>query len=318
MQHFRAGSALARAVAAAGLVLLSIVASTCAPAHANTGFDDPVGATELLVLANLERTAAGLALLEARGDAYEVAVEHSRRMAVVGEIFHNDGYFTSEMRQRLGAKVLGENVARNQSVADAHRRLMASPGHRANLLDPRFTVVGMAVVRSADGTGFVTQSFLQPAGRQTSTSVAAAPTPPAATTPSPIQAPSPREPEPPAPTPRSVVAPAPVDAPPPPTLSGGAEPATLSAGPAPTAPPTDPSPTAPAQADVAVGSAASELGGRSPTSSLRPSHDVASPSMSDSGATWHTAPTLLVEVVAVALLFGVVASALRIRRHSST
>jgi uncharacterized protein YkwD len=40
----------------------------------------------------------------------------------------------------------GENVARASSASEAHRMLMNSPGHRQNLVDPRFTHVGIGIV----------------------------------------------------------------------------------------------------------------------------------------------------------------------------
>lgn len=177
--------------------MVALTFGAFAPVRAADPFvvDDPVGAAQLLVLANAERAAAGLPPLEARLDVTELAAEHSRRMAEAGDISHNDAYFTSAVRQRLGARSLGENVAMNKSADDAHRRLMLSPGHRANLMNPKFTVVGMAVVRGADGMGFITQDFVEPAGARPLVSA-------------PVPAPVPA-PEPPAPQPEPQPAPAP-------------------------------------------------------------------------------------------------------------
>jgi len=47
-------------------------------------------------------------------------------------------------------------------VESAHARLMNSRGHRANLLNPRFSVAGFAVVQAPDGRYFITENFLQP------------------------------------------------------------------------------------------------------------------------------------------------------------
>jgi len=41
---------------------------------------------------------------------------------------------------------LGENVGKGGSITAIHRAYMASPGHRANVLDPRFTEIGTAAV----------------------------------------------------------------------------------------------------------------------------------------------------------------------------
>lgn len=41
---------------------------------------------------------------------------------------------------------VGENIVEARSVTRAHLQLMASPTHRANMLDPGFTDVGIGVV----------------------------------------------------------------------------------------------------------------------------------------------------------------------------
>jgi hypothetical protein len=46
---------------------------------------------------------------------------------------------------RLG--LLGENVAKAPSIGEAHALLLGSPGHRDNILNPRFSHVGIGVVR---------------------------------------------------------------------------------------------------------------------------------------------------------------------------
>ena len=125
--------------------------------------DDPEAARRLLELANADRGRAGLAPLSARADITALALAHSQRMARAGGIFHNDAFFSAATRTALGAKARGETVALNSNLDDAHRRLMTSPVHRANLLDTRFSVVGFAVVRDVAGTYFVTQDFIEPA-----------------------------------------------------------------------------------------------------------------------------------------------------------
>lgn len=151
----------------------------------------PEAARRLLDLANAERRQAGLGPLAWRDDAAAIAVAHSQRMAAAGDLFHNDAYFTAATRTLLNASALGENVAYNGSVDDAHRRLMASPGHRANLLDRRFSAAGMGVVLAPDGRYFATQNFLQAAAAAPSPRPAAtraAPRRPASTRPAPAAA----------------------------------------------------------------------------------------------------------------------------------
>lgn len=127
-----------------------------APGH------QPAAVTRLLTLLNAERQSRGLVAFALREDVSVQSRRHSETMAAGGTIWHNDGFFTVANKKRLGAVLLGENVARNVDIDDAHRRLMNSPGHRANVLDRRFTVIGLGVYRSATGSLYVTESFLQP------------------------------------------------------------------------------------------------------------------------------------------------------------
>lgn len=139
------------------------------------GTVDQQAASRLLALINDERRKAGVPPLSPRADVEEIAVSHSKQMAAAGRIWHNDDYFTPGTRADLGARSLGENVAFNGSVDDAHQRLMASPGHRKNILSAAFRVVGIGVVRGSS-SWFVTQDFVEPRA-----AAPAAPAPPGAT-----------------------------------------------------------------------------------------------------------------------------------------
>lgn len=192
-----------RAVIASAVLMMVMVGLMVEPAAAESAGNDTNAAARLLELANRDRAQAGLAPLAARGDVIDVAAGWSASMADTQVLAHNDAYFSAESKRRLGAKSLGENVARNGSVDDAHARLMASPGHRANLMSSTFTVVGMAVYRDGAGTYWVTQGFLQPAA-------ASAPAPAPAAAPKPAPAPAARKAAPaPAPAPAKAAAPAP-------------------------------------------------------------------------------------------------------------
>ena len=147
--------------------------------------DDAAGAATLLTLVNQERVANGLAPVAPRDDVTAIAVQWSHLMADAQTLAHNDGYFTRDTKTRLGATRVGENVAKNIDLLDAHRRLMASPQHRANILDPGFTTIGIGVVIASTGEYYVTEDFLVSN---------AAPLPvvsPAPTTPAPAPEPAP-------------------------------------------------------------------------------------------------------------------------------
>lgn len=171
-----------------------------APAPAPATFDPAAAAQRILDLSNVERAAVGLGPLVMRDDVVAIARDHSAAMAAAQTIWHNEQYLTTEVRTALGAGMLGENVGMGGSVDSIHAGFMESPGHKANVLEPRFNVVGMAVVK-AGSTLFITQDFVEAKGApRPAVKKAAAPKPVA------VKAASrPR----PAPRPRAVPAPAP-------------------------------------------------------------------------------------------------------------
>ena len=119
----------------------------------------PEAAERIFQLVNQERAGARLPALTASPRNASIAAGHSMAMAERHDIWHNDAYMGTANRRALGATALGENVAMNGTIDDAHRRLMASPGHRAYILRPGFDAVGMAVVRDETGVLYVTQDF---------------------------------------------------------------------------------------------------------------------------------------------------------------
>ena len=200
-------------------------APTAPPAAAPSGAitDEPAAASRMLDLVNGARSSAGLRPLESRGPIVAIAGAHSRRMAERGDIFHNPAYFSAATRQALGARGLGENVAMNSSLEDAHRRLLASPGHRANILNPSFDAVGIVVVQRS-GMLFLTQNFVASAGTPAAAAAprSPAPVPTAARPTRPVAAAAPTAPaEAPVPTP-APPAPAEVAEPPAEEDKGGA------------------------------------------------------------------------------------------------
>lgn len=177
-------------------VLFLVIGSVAGRAAGPTGpaDEDASGPPALLALINRDRAAAGLGPMVLRDDVAAIALAHSHRMADAGTIWHNDDYFTPASRSRLDAAALAENVALNASLTDAHDRLMNSPGHRANILDPRLSVVGIGVVRDAAATNYITQNFLAPRSAENTVVVPAgspAPSPAPAAPPAPAKAPGP-------------------------------------------------------------------------------------------------------------------------------
>jgi len=104
----------------------------------------------LFELVNLERGQRGLPLLSYDPFLAPIARKHARAMRD-GDFFAHVDPAGRGPRERAAeggyrARILGENLARAPDATAAHRDLMGSPAHRANLLDPRFTHVGIGVV----------------------------------------------------------------------------------------------------------------------------------------------------------------------------
>ena len=118
---------------------------------------------EMLRLVNAERAAAGLDPVELDPALAAVGRAHSEEMFRLGYFAHVSPV-TGEPGDRLddaGVRYLasGENLAYAPTVAVAHRGLMNSPGHRANILNPTFTRLGVGVIRSERRGLMISQEF---------------------------------------------------------------------------------------------------------------------------------------------------------------
>ena len=133
---------------------------------------------EFVTRINAERTSRGLNTLIVDPFLVQTARAHSREMCDLDYFSHHSptsGLSSPMDRYLTGMKALGTNspdyllVGENifycsifNNVYNAeygHRALMDSPGHRANILDPRFTKVGLGVYHNARGEFWVTQMF---------------------------------------------------------------------------------------------------------------------------------------------------------------
>jgi uncharacterized protein YkwD len=116
----------------------------------------------VLVLLNEARRAAGLDVLAPDTELREIALAHSEDM-IDNEFFSHVSPSTGspeDRARRSGVLVsqFGENIALAPTPEAVHEGLMDSPGHRANMLRPEFTHVGIGVL---DGPGglMVTMNF---------------------------------------------------------------------------------------------------------------------------------------------------------------
>lgn len=117
----------------------------------------------MLVLLNEARRAHGLRPFQADPEAAGVARAHSVDMFARGYFSHvapeGDDPFARMRRGKLRFMAAGENLALARSLPMAHKGLMDSPGHRANILRPAFGRVGIGIVDGGRYGLMVTQNF---------------------------------------------------------------------------------------------------------------------------------------------------------------
>src|SRR5579884_1593623 len=128
---------------------------------------------------NALRASHGLGALAVNSSLVSMADGWSVHLAGVGSLSHNPG-LASEAP--AGWRLLGENVGVGPDVATLQSAFTNSPEHYANMVDPRFSEIGVAVYVSAQGYLWVTEDYMEPP--------AGAAPPPAPSVPVPPPAPS--------------------------------------------------------------------------------------------------------------------------------
>ncbi len=122
-------------------------------------------ALEVLDLVNAERTKEGLDPLELDADLCAVAQMHSDDMAARNFFDHvnPDGKSPFDRMKDYGITYMaaGENIAAGyESPGSVVKGWMNSPGHRANILSPSYTKMGIAWAYSDDMYIYWTQNFI--------------------------------------------------------------------------------------------------------------------------------------------------------------
>ncbi|MBC2722522.1 CAP domain-containing protein [Desulfosporosinus sp.] len=114
---------------------------------------------------NQERIGAGLNPVIADLRLTAVGRAKANDMKVNNYFSHTSPTYGSPwaMMQQAGITVrwAGENISANKSVPGSMASLMQSPGHRANILDPRFTHVGVGIAYGSAYGNLYVQEFLQ-------------------------------------------------------------------------------------------------------------------------------------------------------------
>jgi uncharacterized protein YkwD len=114
---------------------------------------------DVLSLVNRDRAAAGLGAVTWDPKLADIARAHSRDMAdhdFVGHVSPRTGTALDRVHKGgLTPELILENVGRAYSAQEVESGFMASPGHRANVVEPRATKLGVGVVLGAPVTGTI-------------------------------------------------------------------------------------------------------------------------------------------------------------------
>jgi uncharacterized protein YkwD len=132
----------------------------------------------MMEMVNAERTKAGLGELKWDDNLANVARAHSAEMRDKNYFAHESptpGLTTHADRYRAAGhqmpRVLAENIFRSwgsprqlglDEIKEGHASLMKSPGHRANILYPEVTRIGIGIAVNARGDLWLTQMFMRP------------------------------------------------------------------------------------------------------------------------------------------------------------
>ncbi len=115
-------------------------------------------------LVNGERTSRGLAPLQIHEGLTELGRLKSQDMITHNYFAHQSPTYGSpfNMMQQAGIsyRYAGENLAGSSTVERAHTALMNSPGHRANILNPNFTHIGIGIIDGGRYGKMFTQMFI--------------------------------------------------------------------------------------------------------------------------------------------------------------
>lgn len=139
-----------RAGALLVVVLMALVAAGCMPAEERTFLDRT----------NALRSSEGVRPLRENDVLTRKAEDWARHMVSTGRLEHT--YLSADL-PGIQWTALAENVARSSPTGDTlltlHNLLAGSSGHRSNMVDRRFTHMGVGMARGADGRVWVVEVF---------------------------------------------------------------------------------------------------------------------------------------------------------------
>ena len=146
------------------ILIMLFVLSPVAYAFGTVAASNPSYEERVVQLVNAERAKAGLDVLYMDNKISDVARVKSKDMADLNYFDHYSPTYgmANNMLLRFGINhsAWGENIASGQDTPEiVVYEWMNSPSHRANILSPYFTFIGVGYYVDTDGTPFWTQLF---------------------------------------------------------------------------------------------------------------------------------------------------------------
>ncbi len=123
--------------------------------------------SEVVRLVNVERSKHGLQALTENWELSRIARYKSADMAAKNYFSHTSPTYGSPFRmmESFGIKYssAGENIAMGQRTPqEVMTAWMNSSGHRANILSPSYTQIGVGLAKNQSGKAYWTQMFIKP------------------------------------------------------------------------------------------------------------------------------------------------------------
>ncbi|WP_245823942.1 CAP domain-containing protein [Sporomusa malonica] len=140
--------------------------STTTPSTSNSSSTSGLTADEAKAfkLLNADRAANGLPALKVNMSLVRLAENYAQDMINRKYFSHynpeGQSPFDRMKQAGISYRYAGENLAINSNVTAAEKAFMNSSGHRANILSPNYTEVGVGVRYDSAGSVYVVQEFI--------------------------------------------------------------------------------------------------------------------------------------------------------------
>lgn len=120
--------------------------------------------SRILTLTNAERVKLGIQTLKINGVLSKLAESKSQEMAKKNYFSHQSPSYGSSfdvMRTHgISYIIAGENLAIDAHADNAHLAWMNSKTHKANILNPNFTEIGIGICAKGNNSYIYTQMFI--------------------------------------------------------------------------------------------------------------------------------------------------------------